>query len=355
MSTSPSRISCWDWLPLRPPHLDVRLDLVELLEGAVEVHGIDLVGRHAVGEQRVGDRARPVIEQAARAREFLDVPEIRPGPRAAVRKLVAAVAQVGAERAIGDAIGEHGVRRQHILLDDRPVDRLDIAFELGAQPIAGGNRGHVPFVAAALHLRLELGVGHRRHRLDANAGGRGERLEERIVLGRGPAAAPGVDVERARLGDAPLRDDQRAQPGDRGGGAGPGQEASAGRAGACCCRHDVPPRQKLAGDPLSPCSRVIGKFGARNPRLRPGRIRWRRYGRNPTHGCAVAAALSMGRRMPTASRGLRRFICSPLPVRSSRIVGRRLGQDLVRCHICQATGRRGALDQASMPGKTPLH
>src|SRR5205807_7328750 len=42
---------------LAPPHFDVRLDLVELLEGAVDVERIKLIARHAVGEQREDQRA----------------------------------------------------------------------------------------------------------------------------------------------------------------------------------------------------------------------------------------------------------------------------------------------------------
>jgi len=63
---------------LRPPHLDVRLDLVELPEGAVEVERVDLVGRHAVGQEREHQRARRAVVERARAGKLLDVLEIRP-------------------------------------------------------------------------------------------------------------------------------------------------------------------------------------------------------------------------------------------------------------------------------------
>src|SRR5579871_4593690 len=92
ISTSLSRNNCCDWLP-SPPHFDVRLDLVELLEGAVEIERIELVERHAVGDQREDAGARRIAEaERTRAREFLDVPEIGPRLRAAVRIFVGAVA-----------------------------------------------------------------------------------------------------------------------------------------------------------------------------------------------------------------------------------------------------------------------
>jgi hypothetical protein len=52
MSTSPSRMSCWRLGALAPPHFDVWLDLIELLEGTIEVERIELIAWHAVGEQR---------------------------------------------------------------------------------------------------------------------------------------------------------------------------------------------------------------------------------------------------------------------------------------------------------------
>src|SRR5207247_9740931 len=43
-----------------------------------------------------------------------------------------------------------------------------------------------------------------------------EGLEERGLLGGRPAPAPGVDVDRARLGDRAVRDDQRPHGRERG-------------------------------------------------------------------------------------------------------------------------------------------
>ena len=87
--------------------------LVELLERAVDVERIKLVARHPVGEQREDYAARRVADaQAAGAGKFLDVPEIRPRSRAAVGKLVAAIAEIGALNIRRDAVavGDDRVR-----------------------------------------------------------------------------------------------------------------------------------------------------------------------------------------------------------------------------------------------------
>src|SRR5262249_47002890 len=92
-------------IALAPPDLDVRLDLVELLERAVDVQRIESIGRHAVREQGKNQRARGIIDaQAARARELLDVPEVCPAPGTAVGEFVAAMAKVRALNVGGDAV-----------------------------------------------------------------------------------------------------------------------------------------------------------------------------------------------------------------------------------------------------------
>src|SRR5262249_10800460 len=72
-------------VPFAPPHLDVRLDLVELLERAVEVERIEVFTRHPVGQKREDQRARRIADaQAAGAGEFLYVPEVGPALRPAI-------------------------------------------------------------------------------------------------------------------------------------------------------------------------------------------------------------------------------------------------------------------------------
>src|SRR5262249_46306002 len=69
--------------------------------------------------------------------------DLGPGLRTTVRKLVLAVAQIGAERAVGDAVGEDGIGKQLVLLYDGPVDRLDKSLALRAQPVGLADRGDI--------------------------------------------------------------------------------------------------------------------------------------------------------------------------------------------------------------------
>src|SRR5262249_32958916 len=49
---------------LAPPHFDMRLDLAHLAEGAIDIHGIELFGRHAVGQQRKGKAGERAVVEA---------------------------------------------------------------------------------------------------------------------------------------------------------------------------------------------------------------------------------------------------------------------------------------------------
>ena len=82
-------------------------------------------------------------------------------------------------------------------------------------------------IAAGLHLRLDARVGDRRDGADLDAGRSGERLEIGRLLRGGVAAAPRVDVERARLRDGALREQERAERRGCRAAAGMAQEAAA--------------------------------------------------------------------------------------------------------------------------------
>src|SRR5262249_42116405 len=71
-----------------------------LAERTIDVHREHLVRWHAVGHERELKRAHRIVEHGAVAREFFDVPEVGPGLRPALRKLVLAVREIGAERAV---------------------------------------------------------------------------------------------------------------------------------------------------------------------------------------------------------------------------------------------------------------
>ena len=109
----------------------MRLDLAHLAEGAVEVHGIELVDRHPVGQQGEGEAGEGTVEQAARAWESLDVPEVGPALRPAVGEFVLAIDQIGAERIAGDAVFAHDVRRLFVAVSGVAFAVILIFMELG--------------------------------------------------------------------------------------------------------------------------------------------------------------------------------------------------------------------------------
>src|SRR5262249_57889850 len=96
-------------IALAPPDLDVRLDLIELLERAVDIQWIESIGGHAVSEQGKNQRARRIVDaQAAGARESLDIPEVDPALGTAVGGFVAAIAEGRALNGGGDALTRGG-------------------------------------------------------------------------------------------------------------------------------------------------------------------------------------------------------------------------------------------------------
>ena len=186
----------------------MRLDLAHLAEGAVEIHGIELVDRHAVGQQREGEAGEGPVEQAARAGESLDVPEVGPALRSAVGELVLAIDQIGAERIAGDAVFAHHVRRQLVGLRRRLVDLVEQSFEHGLAVFDVAQVDEVPLEIPGLHLRLELGERDAGHGLDLDAGLRRVGVEERLSPGGFPHPAVRIDVDRAGL-RARRADDRR--------------------------------------------------------------------------------------------------------------------------------------------------
>src|SRR3954468_2375775 len=47
---------------LAPPHFDVWFDLIKLLEGTINVERVELIARHAVGEQREDQGPRRIVQ-----------------------------------------------------------------------------------------------------------------------------------------------------------------------------------------------------------------------------------------------------------------------------------------------------
>ena len=186
--------------PAAPPH-DLRLDRIELAEGPVEVKGVQLVGRHAIGQQGHLEHAgrRPLVEGPL-ARKRLEIEEVRPRARrlaGAERVLVVTDDERVVEAA--HVVRTHEARIDLAFLDDRIVDGLQ-------QPLLGG--GHrevaldiddVPIDVAALDHRLELPVVCRSVDLHHRSGHLLERLHPGFHLGVLRGAAPGGEHHLLRL------------------------------------------------------------------------------------------------------------------------------------------------------------
>ena len=144
-----------------PPHRDVGLDLLELLEGAVDVERIELVGRDTVGHQRRLQRGDRVIAQRAAARELLHVPEIGPAiGRGLGRVFLLTVGQHARIELVGHRIrGTIGLGHRGAVRQFREIEFFEQALLAAAQAIAGRHVDHVPGRLAAGDLRFDRGPG----------------------------------------------------------------------------------------------------------------------------------------------------------------------------------------------------
>src|SRR5262245_45369375 len=141
----------------RPPRGDVRLDLVELLEGAVEVDGIELVHRHAIGQQRELQIVGRMVAHGARARELLGVPPFRPGlGMAAAFEDVAAIADDGGVDRRGKNVGAARLLGILRAVDDLVVDLVDEVHLGGADGVLAADLGDVPFDIARVDHGAQL-------------------------------------------------------------------------------------------------------------------------------------------------------------------------------------------------------
>src|SRR5262249_53260628 len=136
---------------------NVRLDLAHLAEGAVDIHGIKLVGGYAVRQQREGEAGERSVVEATGAGGFLDVPKGSPALRPAVREFILAVHQIGAERVACDTKFAHHVRRQLIGLGGLLVNLLEQSLKHGLGVFDVAEIDYVPLEISGLNLGLELG------------------------------------------------------------------------------------------------------------------------------------------------------------------------------------------------------
>ena len=162
----------------------MRLDLVEFLESAVEVDRIDLVHRHAIGDQREFEIVRRVVAHGARAGEFLDVPPV--GPALGLVAVLEDVGAVADDRRVDRRRKDIG--RAHLLgifraVDDLVVDLLDQLHLRGADRVLAADLGDVPLDVARIDHRAQLAEVGRARLDDLDAVlllvGRKERLAHR--------------------------------------------------------------------------------------------------------------------------------------------------------------------------------
>ncbi|MPL93958.1 hypothetical protein SDC9_40106 [bioreactor metagenome] len=171
-----------------PPH-DVVLDRVELLQRALDIQRIELLGGHAVGQQRgLEDAARRVFPHRAHARELLEVEEVL----VALRRGGELGRVIGQNRRLdvrGDAVGAGGAGDELVAVHDRVVDRLE-PLGIAVEPEAVVGDHDVPVDRAAFDHRLQLGVARGAVLTDGDLGvGGGERREIGLGLGLLIAAA----------------------------------------------------------------------------------------------------------------------------------------------------------------------
>ena len=121
---------------LRPPHLDVRLDLVELAEGAVDVERKTLSGgTPSASSAKASGAHRVVVQRTVPGNFFTSQKSAQSSARPAGtcpcdRRGTVPSAQLAMP------LDDDGVREQLLLLHDRPVDRLHQAFALGEEQSA---------------------------------------------------------------------------------------------------------------------------------------------------------------------------------------------------------------------------
>ena len=150
-----------------PPHRHVLLDLVQLLEGEVDVEREQLVDRHARRLQRERQAIVRVVRQGALAGERLGVEELDE-----VLRLLRALAprHDGREVLVAEAVLVLGLGEHRRGIDRRPVDLLDQAELLGLQHDARTELEQGRAALPALDQRAQLAERARAFAHDVDAG-----------------------------------------------------------------------------------------------------------------------------------------------------------------------------------------
>src|SRR5690606_15413362 len=189
-------------LRARLPPDDVVLDLVELLEGAVDTficrqHLVDVGRRHAVGHQCDLQIALRALTQGPLARELLRVEEVGP----AAGRLLQLVLVVGEDEVPhdgADAAFMLGGRQIAVLAADSvPIDRQKHALVAAELQLLAFDLNDVPAgIRAALDLRAQHADAAIPALVDQLGAGGLEGLEVDLLLRVLIGAAPGNDRQR---------------------------------------------------------------------------------------------------------------------------------------------------------------
>ncbi|MNU90175.1 hypothetical protein D3C71_800320 [compost metagenome] len=145
--------------PRTPERQDVRLDLVDLLQGPWHVQRVQLVSWNAVGQQRRFEHAVHPFVQRALAGEFLHVPEIGPGLGPVFTEFFAVPGHHVAELVAGDAVIGRERRGHLIALDGVVVQWLQDLFPAQHDGAVALDVDHVPARLAAGQLRADGAFG----------------------------------------------------------------------------------------------------------------------------------------------------------------------------------------------------
>ena len=186
------------------PEHQIGLDRVELLEGALDTvvgaqHFVDVLGRHAVSDQRHLQIPLGTVAQRALAWVFFGVEEIGP----AGGRGLGLVAVIGQHQVVDDgahAAGMHAARQVAAGTTDLGgVQLFEQALVAAHFQLVGLDLHHVPAAVAA----LDLGAQHAQPAVPGLIGELGaagiEGLEEHLFLAVLIGTAPGDDVQVAGM------------------------------------------------------------------------------------------------------------------------------------------------------------
>ena len=150
--------------------------MAELLEGARDVERIEVLRRHAVGQQRDLQGSDGALGHRPAAREFRHVPQVGPLGGNVDLEGVGPVGEHGAVDIEAEPVRLARLRHELVHARRRQVERFQHILARQDLDVEGAQRNDVPLVVVGLDLRLNLPRGKEgsRHEHDLDAGLLGE-------------------------------------------------------------------------------------------------------------------------------------------------------------------------------------